>query len=211
MSSGQSLLRARRGISGELIVKDGKSSLRTTSDLQAFALIVTAEPDFAVAQPSDLIVAQNEIRHDTKGGIEPVDVTFQLISRDTYNSQVQPINSTVYDVSDKTPLDLLEARNSVRIAKDAGAQQYAASELQKAQDSLNRAEDYYRRKQGSGPIGTVAREAVPDRRRSPGDVHKTGARRAGGKGTQGCGGSGGAGSSGCASTTGCSGAGPSPS
>ena len=145
---------------GEMIVKDGKSSVHTTTDLQAFALIVTAEPDFAVAQPSDLIVAQNEIRRDTKGGIEPVDVTFQLISRDTYNSQVQPINSTVYDVSNKTPLDLLEARNAVRIARDAGAQQYAASELQKAQDSLNRAEDYYRRKEGSGPIGTVAREGV---------------------------------------------------
>jgi outer membrane protein OmpA-like peptidoglycan-associated protein len=145
---------------GELIVKDGKSSVHTTTDLQAFALIVTAEPDFAVAQPSDLIVAQNEIRRDTKGGIEPVDVTFQLISRDTYTSQVQPINSDVYEVSNKTPLDLLEARNAVRIAKDAGAAQYAPSELQKAQDLLNRAEDYYRRKQGSGPIGTVAREAA---------------------------------------------------
>ncbi len=144
---------------GELIVKDGKSSLHTTADLQAFALIVTAEPYFAVTQPSDLIVAQNEIRRDTKGGIEPVDVTFELISRDAYNSQVQPINSTVYEVSNKTPLDLLEARNAVRIAKDAGANQYAPSELQKAQDSLNRAEDYYLRKQGSGPIGTVAREA----------------------------------------------------
>src|SRR5271165_3255022 len=144
---------------GELIVKDGKSSVQTTSDLQAFALIVTAEPDFAVTEPSDLIVAQNEIRRDTKGGVEPVDVTFELISRDTYNSQVQPIDSPVYEVSDKTPLDLLEARNAVRIAKDAGAGQYAPTELQKAQDSLNQAEDYYRRKQGSGPIGTVAREA----------------------------------------------------
>ena len=45
---------------GELIEKDGKSSLHTTTDLQAFALIVTAEPYFAVTQPSDLIVAQNE-------------------------------------------------------------------------------------------------------------------------------------------------------
>src|SRR6202140_1794681 len=145
---------------GELIVKDGKSSVRTTTDLQAFALIVTAEPDFAVAQPSDLIVAQNEIRRDTKGGVEPVNVTFQLISRETYNAQVQPIYSSVYEVSNKTPLDLLEARNAVRIAKDAGADKYAPSELQKAQDLLNRAEDYYRRKQGSGPIGTVAREAA---------------------------------------------------
>jgi outer membrane protein OmpA-like peptidoglycan-associated protein len=145
---------------GELIVHDGKSSAQTTVDMQAFALIVTAEPDFAVTQPSDLIVAQNEIRRDTKGGVEPVDVKFELISRDTYNSQVQPINSPVYEVSNKTPLDLLEARNAVRIAKDAGAGQYSASELQKAQDLLNQAEDYYRRKQGNGPIGTVAREAT---------------------------------------------------
>ena len=145
---------------GELLVHDGKSSVQTTTDLQAFALVVTAEPYFAVTQPSDLVVAQNVIRHDTKGGVEPVDVKFELISRDTYNSQVQPINSPVYEVSNKTPLDLLEARNAVRIAKDAGAGQYAASELQKAQDLLNQAEDYYRRKQGGGPIGTVAREAT---------------------------------------------------
>jgi outer membrane protein OmpA-like peptidoglycan-associated protein len=145
---------------GELVVHDGKSSVQTTTDLQAFALVVTAEPYFAVTQPSDLVVAQNLIRHDTKGGVEPVDVRFELISRDTYNSQVQPINSPVYEVSNKTPLDLLEARNAVRIAKDAGAGQYAAAELQKAQDLLNQAEDYYRRKQGGGPIGTVAREAT---------------------------------------------------
>jgi outer membrane protein OmpA-like peptidoglycan-associated protein len=145
---------------GELVVHDGKSSVQTTTDLQAFAMVVTVEPYFAVTQPSDLVVAQNVIRHDTKGGVEPVDVKFALISRDTYNSQVQPLNSPVYEVSNKTPLDLLEARNAVRIAKDAGAGQYAASELQKAHDLLNQAEDYYRRKQGGGPIGTVAREAA---------------------------------------------------
>jgi outer membrane protein OmpA-like peptidoglycan-associated protein len=145
---------------GEMILDGGKSSVHTTMDLQAFALIVTAEPYFAVTQPSDLVVAQNLVRQDTQGGVEPVDVKFELISHDAYNSQVQPINSTVYEVSNKTPLDLLEARNAVRIAKDAGADQYAASELQKAQDLLNRADDYYQRKQGSGPIGTVAREAA---------------------------------------------------
>ena len=113
---------------GELVVHDSKSSVQTTTDLQAFALLVTAEPYFAVTQPSDLVVAQNLIGHDTKGGVEPVDVRFELISRDTYNSQVQPINSPVYEVSNKTPLDLLEARNAVRIAKDAGAGQYASAE-----------------------------------------------------------------------------------
>lgn len=145
---------------GELVVKDGKASLHATTDLQAFALIVTAEPDFAVAEPSELVVAQNVIRKDTKGGVEPVSVNYQLISRQTYDSQVQPVNQSVYEISKKTPLDLLEARNAVRIAKDAHADQYAAAQLQKAQDLLNQAEDYYRRKQGDKPIGTVAREAT---------------------------------------------------
>jgi outer membrane protein OmpA-like peptidoglycan-associated protein len=145
---------------GEMVVKDGKSSLHTTTDLQAFALVLTAEPDFAVAEPSELVVAQNVVRPDTKGGVEPVDVTYELISRDVYNSQVQAVPQPMYGVDKSIPLDLLEARNAVRIAKDAGADQFASANLQKAQDSLNRAEDYYQRKQGSGPIGTVAREAV---------------------------------------------------
>jgi len=145
---------------GEMVVKDGESSLHTTTDLQAFALVLTAEPDFAVAEPSELVVAQNLVRSDTKGGVEPVDVTYELISRDVYNSQVQAVPQPMYGVDKSIPLDLLEARNAVRIAKDAGADQFASANVQKAQDSLNRAEDYYQRKQGSGPIGTVAREAV---------------------------------------------------
>ena len=62
--------------------------------------------------------------------------------------------------SDKVPLDLLEARNAVVIAKAAGAQQYAPDSLAKAEDMLERAEDYYQRKQGRTPIGTAARGAT---------------------------------------------------
>jgi len=58
------------------------------------------------------------------------------------------------------PLDLLEARNAVAIAKAAGAQQYAGNSVAKAEDMLQRAEDYYQRKQGRTPIGTAARGAV---------------------------------------------------
>jgi len=144
---------------GELIVKDGKTSLHTTTDLQAFALIVTAEPYFAVTQPDDEVIVQNVIRRDTKGGIEPVDVQYELVSHDLYQAQVNPIPQPVYGVDNRIPLDLLEARNAVRIARDANAAQYAPEALQKAQALLDRAEDYYRRKQGTGPIGTVAREA----------------------------------------------------
>jgi len=145
---------------GELVVHDGKASIQTTTDLQAFALIVTAEPYYAVTQPSDLVVAQNIVRRDTKGGTEPVDVKYELISRDTYNAQVQPVDEPIYGIDRKLPLDLLEARNAVRIARDARADQYAPDTFQKAKGLLGQAEDYYRRKQGGGPIGTVAREAA---------------------------------------------------
>jgi outer membrane protein OmpA-like peptidoglycan-associated protein len=145
---------------GEMIVHDGKGEVKTTSDLQAFALILTAEPYFAVTQPSDLVVAQNEVKADFHAGVEPVDVKYELISRDTYNAQVQPVDQPMYGIDPKLPIDLLQARNAVRIARDANAQQYAPAEFEKAKMLLNQAEDYYRRKQGSGPIGTVARQAA---------------------------------------------------
>lgn len=144
---------------GELVVKDEKGSLHVTTDVQAFALIVTAEPYFAVSQPSDLVIAQNVVRKDTLGGIEPMNVNFESLPHDLYAAQVTPIAEPIYGINNKIPLDLLEARNAMRVAKDSKADQYASSTFDRAQKLLDRAEDYFRRKQGTGPIGTVAREA----------------------------------------------------
>jgi hypothetical protein len=53
---------------GEVLVGDtSRSKLDVTTDLQAFALIVTAEPYYAVRQPSNLVVLENVVREDTKG------------------------------------------------------------------------------------------------------------------------------------------------
>ena len=53
---------------GEVLVGDNsRSKLTATTDLQAFALIVTAEPYYAVRQPSNVVVLENVIRADTKG------------------------------------------------------------------------------------------------------------------------------------------------
>lgn len=145
---------------GELIEHNGKASLHTTTDLQAFALVITAEPDFAVAHPSDMVVAENTLRSTTQGRPETVDVKYEVFPRSLYARQVQPIRNSVYGVDKKAPLDLLEARNAVRIAQDANAQQYAPDVLKRAETLLNQAEDYYRRKQGEKPIATVAREAT---------------------------------------------------
>jgi outer membrane protein OmpA-like peptidoglycan-associated protein len=145
---------------GEIILNDdGKSELHATTGLQAFGLIITAEPYFAVTQPSDLVVAQNIIRSDTKGREEAIDVKYELLPRGLYAAQVEPLRDVVYGIDSKAPLDLFEARNAVRIARAAKADQYAASTFAKAEQDLKQAEDYYRRKQGRTPIGTVAREA----------------------------------------------------
>jgi hypothetical protein len=104
---------------GELIVKDGKASIHTATPMQAFALIVTAEPYYAVSQPGDQVVAENVIGKDAKGAVSGVDVNFELIPRVAYANQAEPLQKPVYGIDKNTPLSLLEARNAVRIAKKA--------------------------------------------------------------------------------------------
>src|SRR5438046_6193190 len=113
----------------------------------------------SVNQPSDLVVDENIVRRDTKGREEAINVKYELLPKGLYASQVEPIRDVVYGIDAKAPLDLFEARNAVRIARSAKAEQYASSSFTKAGQLLKQAEDYYRRKQGSSPIGTVARQA----------------------------------------------------
>ena len=53
---------------GEVLVgSNHRSKLDVTTDLQAFALIVTAEPYYAVSRPSNVVIIENEVRPDTLG------------------------------------------------------------------------------------------------------------------------------------------------
>jgi outer membrane protein OmpA-like peptidoglycan-associated protein len=139
---------------------DGKDKLSVTTDLQAFGLIVTAEPYFAVTHPSDVIVAQNIVLPNTKGFEEPIDAKFDVLEGKEYTIDVPVEQLPSAQAQPNVPLDLLEARNAVAIAKASGAEQYANSSVIKAEDMLQRAEDYYQRKQGRTPIGTAARGAT---------------------------------------------------
>jgi len=146
---------------GEVLPGDnGKDKIDVTTDLQAFGMIVTAEPYFSVTHPSNKVVAENIIRQETKGFEEPIDARFDVLEGAQYTIDVpaEQLPSTQADA--RVPLDLLEARNAVAIAKAAGAKQYAPDSLAKAEDMLQRAEDYYQRKQGRTPIGTAARGAT---------------------------------------------------
>src|SRR5581483_3630923 len=111
---------------GELVLNsDGKASLHVTTELQAFGMIVTAEPYFAVTQPSDLVVMENIIRSDTLGQEEAINIRYELMPRGAYAASVEPIKDAVYGIDPKTPIDLFEARNAVRIARAAHADKYA--------------------------------------------------------------------------------------
>ena len=140
--------------------ENGKSKLDVTTDLQAFGLIVTAEPYYAVTHPSNQVVAENILRQETKGFEEPIDARFDVLEGGQYTIDVPADQLPATQADDLVPLDLLEARNAVAIAKAAGAEQYAAASLDKAIDMLHRAEDYLQRKQGRTPIGTAARGAT---------------------------------------------------
>jgi len=145
---------------GELLLNGSKTKLDATTELQSFGLIVTAEPYFAVTQPSDVVVMENLVQYDTAGTVEPVNATYELLPRGQYILNVNPAEIQPPRLSSKVPLELYEARNAVQIARWTGAERYAPGTFQKAVQDLENAEGYLTGKAGREPIGTVAREAV---------------------------------------------------
>ena len=138
---------------GEIPLKGDKGKLTVTTRLPNFAMIVTAEPYFAVSSPSEMVVLQNVPRSDTKGGTTPVTAT--LLSRSTYHeAQLTP-----FTIDPKVPLAVYEARNAMRIAKVQGAEKYAPDAWAKASQSAAQMEDYLARKQ-KDPVITAARNVV---------------------------------------------------
>ena len=123
---------------GEVLLNRDRSKLNVTTSLQSFGMVVTAEPYFAVTQPSDLVILENEVRPDTNGTAETISAKYQLIKRGGYvkDLTVEPIV-----VSYNLPLELYEAKNAVRIARFAKADKYVASSFEKAERQLVVAEE----------------------------------------------------------------------
>ncbi|MEO8658696.1 MAG: OmpA family protein [Bryobacteraceae bacterium] len=142
---------------GEVQLNGTKSKLNVTTELQVFALVVTAEPYYAVRQPSDLVVMENVVRADTKGKVEEVDAKYELLQRGQYERLANPL---ALKADKKLPLEVYEARNAVQIARAVGAHRFAAETFQKAEKSLAQAEAYLARKAGNKPVSMSAREAV---------------------------------------------------
>jgi outer membrane protein OmpA-like peptidoglycan-associated protein len=147
---------------GELVLKNGgdNSSIETTTSLQAFGLIVTAEPYWAVSQPSDVVVMENEVRNDTTGTIETIDAKYQLLRRGQYTLNVQTTALEPMISNKRVPLQLREAREALAIARAQGADHYAADTIQKGLTDLQNAEGFYIGKHNEKELETDARQAT---------------------------------------------------
>jgi outer membrane protein OmpA-like peptidoglycan-associated protein len=145
---------------GEVLVGDNdRSKLTATTDLQAFALIVTAEPYYAVRQPSNVVVLENIIRADTKGTTEAVNAKYELMERGGYLPTGYKFDPVVLSAS--LPLEFYEARNALRIAQSEGAERYAGASYQRALQLMNTADsDASSKNVAKKPLIAVSREAV---------------------------------------------------
>src|SRR5579863_3088619 len=145
---------------GEVLVGDNhRSKLDVTTDLQAFAMIVTAEPYYAVRRPSNLVVLENVIRQDTKGTSEAMDAKYELIDRGGYIPTGYNFDPVVLNA--KLPLEFFEARNAVRIAKSAGAERYAGPSYENAVRQMNEADTIATgRHESKKSLISISRETV---------------------------------------------------
>jgi len=144
---------------GELQVKDERR-VRVTTDLQAFGVIVTAEPYFAVTQPSDVVVMENAVKRGTEGRIETIDARYELLKRGSYVMNQDYAQLKVKAPEPGAPLDLAEARNAVALSGAAGAHEYAPDAYAKAEALLREAEEARVRRRSGNSVQQPARQAV---------------------------------------------------
>jgi outer membrane protein OmpA-like peptidoglycan-associated protein len=145
---------------GEVLLgSDGRSKLTATTDLQAFALIVTAEPYFAVREPSNVVVLENVIQADTKGTSEAVEAKYELLERGGYLPTGYKFDPVVLNAN--LPLEFYEARNALRIAQSEGAESYAGESYQHAVQLMKSADDLATsRSVEKKPLIAASRQAV---------------------------------------------------
>jgi outer membrane protein OmpA-like peptidoglycan-associated protein len=123
---------------GELVLEHGKGKVKVTEQLKTFGLVVTAEPYFAVSQPSDVVVLENVFGKEAPS-FEFIDAKYELLKRGQYTLNLTGNEPMAMDK--KVPLEVYEARNAVRIAEAAGAATYAPEALGKAQNFLKQADN----------------------------------------------------------------------
>ncbi len=148
---------------GEILPAGTKNNISVSVPLQAFGLIVTAEPYYAVSTPSDVVVLKNQYTDETNGVLERVSVHANLYPRGSYSATTDGPNTVGRPITrnERSPLELYEAYNAVRIAQNTGADKYSADIMAKANEDLKNAADIDGSKKRDEKMEiTFARQAV---------------------------------------------------
>src|SRR5256886_3630561 len=135
------------------------SKIDVTTPLQTFALLVTAEPHFLVHAPSRMVVMENLAPANIRDAqLETTKIQYIGNTSDYFrDSRVPPIAETDFR---KIPVALLGARQAINLARYAGAERDAPTELRAAQADLEQAESAQRMHQPDREIDILARQAI---------------------------------------------------
>ena len=153
---------------GELVTNgSNKAHIHVTTDLQAFGMIVTAEPYSAVRQPSDVVVLENRVRPDTVGRTAPIQAKYELLPRGQYTWQIQDSLANGVANAPKVSMnryeaivEVYQAQNAIGIARAANAELYAPNTLAKAEQEFSEAQRLEASKADTSLIVQSARAAA---------------------------------------------------
>lgn len=122
---------------GELWVRDDSETVEYSTGLKSFAMIITAEAHPLVSAPSELVMFRSSAAKNKK------------VTSDQFTfSGFAPAPEILYPSIAKVmwdrgePLDLRQAEKAYELAVEAGAEQYAASQLRRSYTILAQARNF---------------------------------------------------------------------
>lgn len=143
---------------GEFRLSGGTARLKTATPHQTFAMIITAEPHYLVRLPSRLVVMENLTPNSKNVNVQVSDVYFTGDSGKYYT------DNTVPDLAErdfiKTPMELLQARRAVQIAKLSEAERFDPDDYISSVNSLSQAEAAFKRGASVHDVGRIARDSI---------------------------------------------------
>jgi hypothetical protein len=152
---------------GEVVANHAnKARIKTATELQAFGLIVTAEPYFAVTQPSDVVVLENVVLPETAGRVQEIQVRYELLRRGHYTfdasrAAAAPAGRDKVSLEEyEALLELYQARNAVQMARAAGADRHAGDTYSRAEHLLQQAEQQHASRTNYKTVVATARQAA---------------------------------------------------
>jgi hypothetical protein len=148
---------------GEIRLDEGRDEIEASSDVQTFALIVTAEPYYAVTTPSEVVVMENAIREETRGRTSIATLEYEIVPRGAYIAG-GPFG--LAPPSSKEPPDVQQARNAVAIAQIAQAEKFVPDGIATSRRLLSETELLVKRKESKRDIISHARATVQAAERS---------------------------------------------